>query len=250
MPDLLPAGLDLPGLLAVLGVAGLAGVVYGYAGFGSALIFMPLATLFVAPAVAVGAFALSALASAGTVLPEALRKADRRAAFTILGAAVLASFPGVFVLRETAPDILGWAVSAVVLVTLAALMMGLRFTATPGLRSWLGVGAGVGFLGGATGLNGPMVVLFQLAGRDGPDRARANTIVVLTLSSLSFLPVMAAMGALPVGAVPLGLALLIPYALGTWAGRRLFDPTRVGLYRAIAYVVIGAAAILGLPIWT
>jgi len=249
MLELLPVGLEWPGLLAVLLIAGLGGVVYGYAGFGSALVFMPLATVFVAPAVAVGAYALSALASTVTVLPEAWRKSQRPAVLTILGAAVLASVPGVYVLRETAPDALNWGVSITVLLTLAALLAGFRIAAQPGPASWLAVGGGVGFLGGATGLNGPMVVLFQLAGKDGPERSRANTIVVLTLSSLAFLPVMHLMGALPPGAISLGVLLLVPYAIGTRIGRALFNPARAGLYRACAYVVIGAAALLGLPVW-
>jgi hypothetical protein len=94
-----------------------------------------------------------------------------------------------------------------------------------------------------------MVVLFQLGGQDGPERSRANTIVVLTLSSLAFVPVMALMGALPPGALSLGVLLLFPYAVGTRIGRRLFNPARAGLYRACAYVVIGAAALIGLPLW-
>ncbi|WP_425091006.1 sulfite exporter TauE/SafE family protein [Tropicimonas sp. S265A] len=250
MPDVLLAGLDLPGLLALIAISGLAGIIYGYAGFGSALIFMPLATVFVAPPLAVGAFALSALASAVTILPEAWRKAERPAVLTILAAATIAAFPGVFILREAATDALNWAVSGVVLATLFALIAGLRYTSRPGRLSWLGVGAGVGFLGGSTGLNGPMVVLFQLGGQDAPERSRANTIVVLTCSSFIFLPVMAVMGALPANAIPLGLVLLLPYAIGTRLGRALFNPEHAGLYRSIAYIVIGAAAILGLPIWT
>lgn len=248
MPDLLMAGLATPGLGWLMFFSALAGLVYGFAGFGSALIFMPLATLFVAPALAVGAFSLSALSSLVTVVPGAVRQADLRAAGTMLGAAVLAVFPGVWVLNSSSALALQWAVSGVVLGTLAALVMGLRYSGRPGVPAWITVGAGVGFLGGATGLNGPVLVLFQLGGSDEAARSRANTIVVLTFSSLAFLPVMALQGAVPPGAVGLGLLLLIPYALGTTLGRLLFTPARSGLYRLTAYVIVGVAGVLGLPI--
>lgn len=248
MPEILAAGLETPGLGWLMVFSALAGLVYGFAGFGAALIFMPLATVFVAPALAVGAFSLSALSSVVTVVPGALRQADLRAAGTMLAAAVLAVFPGVWVLHATSAVALQWAVSGVVLLTLVALIMGLRYRGQPGVPAWISVGAGVGFLGGATGLNGPVLVLFQLGGNDAAARSRANTIVVLTFSSLAFLPVMALQGAVPPGAVGLGLLLLGPYAVGTTLGRLLFTPARSGLYRLTAYVIIGAAGILGLPI--
>lgn len=248
MPDLLLAGWETPGLPWIMAVSALAGLVYGFAGFGSALIFMPLATLFLAPPLAVGAFSLSSLASLVTLVPDALRVADLRATGVMLATAVVALFPGIWVLTTLPVTWLQWAVSLTVLATLLALIAGWRYTRRPGVPAWIGVGAGVGFLGGATGLNGPVVVLFQLGGQDAAVRSRANTVVVLTLSSLAMLPVMALQGALPAGAVGLGLLLVLPYALGTLIGRALFTPARGALYRVVAYAIIGAAGVLGLPI--
>jgi uncharacterized membrane protein YfcA len=76
MPDALAVVLSEPGLPYVCLVSLVAGLVYGFAGFGSALIFMPLATLFVSPPVAVAAFSMSAMASLVTVLPGAWKAAD------------------------------------------------------------------------------------------------------------------------------------------------------------------------------
>ncbi len=228
---------------------GLAGLIYGFAGFGAALIFMPVAAALIGPVAAVAVMAIMALGSIFTVLPRAWPQADLRASGIMLGAAVLALPFGVLALRSTDPDLLRWAVSGIVLVTLVAMLAGFRLRRTPGVPAWLAVGAGVGFLGGSTGLNGPVLVLFQLSGSDSAERSRANTIVVLTLSGLALLPVMALQGVLAREAVLAGLALVPIYALGGWIGRRLFDPGRAGLYRSVAYVIVGAAAILGLPVW-
>jgi len=249
MPEALLAGLATPGLPWLLAAALLAGVVYGFAGFGAALIFMPLSVIFVDPAFAVAAFALAATGSVVSVLPEALREADRQATGVMLAAAALALPVGVWVLRSTDPVPLRYAVSTVVLVTWLALVTGWRYRQRPGLAAWIGVGGGVGFLGGSVGLNGPALVLFQLAGQDSAARSRANSIVVLTLSSLGILVAMALQGAVPPGAVAAGLLMLPVYAAGGLIGRRLFDPAREGLYRRVAYVIIGAAGIAGLPVF-
>ncbi|WP_245831669.1 sulfite exporter TauE/SafE family protein [Salibaculum halophilum] len=233
----------------LMGTALIAGLVYGFTGFGAALIFMPVALLVVDPVVAVAGFALAGLGAMATVVPQAWPQADKRAALTMLAAAVALEPVGVWVLRTTDPTALRWAVSAVVLGTLAALLSGWRYRQSPGLPAWLGVGAGVGFLGGSVGLNGPVLVLFQLGGPDAAARTRANAIVVLSLSTLALLPIMALQGVITRETVLLGLVLLPIYALGAYLGRRLFNPGRAGLYRGTAYLLIGAAGIMGLPIW-
>ena len=238
-----------PGFPWLLLLSLAAGLVYGFAGFGAALIFMPVAIVFLAPPLAVAAFSLSSLGSVVTVLPQAWRDAHRKTVLIMLGAALIFTPLGLWVLRIVDPTIIRWAVSVLVFLTLAALIMGWRYKTQPGPKSWAAVGSGVGLVGGATGLNGPVVILFQLAGTDSIARTRANTIVVLTLSSLSYMPFMALQGALPVSAIPLGLLLVIPYALGGLIGRQLFDPNRATLYRRVAYVIIAAAGVLGLPIF-
>ncbi len=249
MPDVLALAQGAPGLAMLAALTFCAGAVYGFAGFGAALLFMPLATLIVPPVVAVAALSVAAPGSAITVLPEAWRQSDRRAAAIMLGAAVVFAPAGIWILRVVDPVLIRWAVSAIVLATLAALLTGWRYRAVPGPRTWGGVGAGVGLVGGATGLNGPVLVLFQLAGGDPAARTRANAIVVLTLSSIAFLPIFALQGALPIPVLLLGLALFVPYALGTLVGRCFFEPERATLYRGIAYGIIGTAGVLGLPVF-
>ena len=204
--------LAAPGLGSWRRSALMAGMVYGFAGFGSALIFMPVATVLISPILAVASFSIASMSALVIVLPRALREADRRATMTMLAAAFVMLPLGVFFLRTSDPTVLRWAVSLVVLVTLAALITGWRYRQTPGLRSWLAVGGGVGFLGGSVGLNGPAMVLFQLGGQDSVTRSRANTIVVLSLSSLAYVPMIALQGALPSEAIGLGLILLPAYA--------------------------------------
>lgn len=250
MPEALASVLADPGLPFICLVSLIAGLAYGFAGFGSALIFMPLATLFVAPSVAVAAFSMSALASVATVLPGAWRVADRCSVLTMIMACVLFTPLGVLALRFAPPEVIRAAIGALTLLTLAALVAGWRVPIGAGRGARLGVGALAGLTGGSTGLNGPPVILFNLgtAGQ-AVELTRGNLAMFLTLSSLTFLPQLWLQGLLPAPAVWLGLVLLLPYGIGTATGTWLFRPGRAWFYRRFAYALIGAAGLAALPVW-
>jgi len=249
MPEALAAALAGPGVPWVCGASFLAGLVYGFAGFGAALVFMPLATIFVPPAVAVAAFSMSALASLLTVVPGAWKAADRPAVAVMIGACLIFTPLGVFLLRVAPEDAMRATVCIVALVTLAVLMAGWKVPLRGGWPMRAGVGALSGITGGSTGLNGPPVILFNLGSDQPVSVTRGNLIVFLTLTSLSFLPQLWLQGLLPPHALWLGGVLLAPYAIGTFAGARLFRPARATFYKVLAHVLIGAAGVAGLPVW-
>ncbi|MGR3436369.1 MAG: sulfite exporter TauE/SafE family protein [Shimia sp.] len=249
MIDGLASALATPGLSVVLGATLVAGLVYGFAGFGAMLIYMPLATTVLEPRVAVAAAALSAVISLFTVVPRAWGAADRPAAVQLIAASLGGMPLGLWALTTWDDTVLRWTVLAVCSVTLLALLLGWRRATRESLPTRLAVGAATGTVGAATGLNGPVLILFQLSSPDSAARSRANTIVFLTSNAILLLPVMALTGALPPQGVWLGLLLLAPYGIGTLIGQALFRPGAEALYRRVAYGVIGAAILLGLPIW-
>lgn len=249
MPDALAQVLSLPGLVPVLLAVGAAGLVYGFAGFGSALIFTPVAVAYIRPETAIAAFSLSALVSMVTVLPAAAREADLRASSWMILAALVTTPLGVYGLAVLPVETVRTIVACVVLITLVALVLGWRMQTAASTPARLAIGGASGVLGGMTGLNGPIVILFQLAGSDGARRSRANLIVFLTVTSISFLPQLWAQGLLTPAALWLGVVLMPVYAVTTWLGKQLFSPAREPFYRSIAYVIIGLAGLMALPIW-
>lgn len=249
MPEGLAAALQLPGLWAVLGAVGIAGIVYGFAGFGSALIYTPVAMVFVPAEVAIAAFSLSALVSLVTVVPSAVREADLKATATLILAAIVATPVGVWALGIADQDVVRLVVAVIVLVTLTALVMGWRLATAPTMPHRVGIGAAAGVMGGMTGLNGPIVILFQLAGGDRAQKSRANLIIFLTVTSISFVPQLWFQGLLSAEAVWLGALLMPVYALTTRIGKALFRPEREVAYQRVAYLVIAVAAITALPVW-
>ncbi|MEM7723893.1 MAG: sulfite exporter TauE/SafE family protein [Pseudomonadota bacterium] len=249
MPEALATALGTPGLVWVCLASLSAGLVYGFAGFGSALIFMPLATIFLPPAVAVGAFSLSALASLFTVVPGAWRSADKPTVGLMIGMCILLTPVGVLALRFAPAEALRVAISILTLVTLAALIAGWKVPLRGGWRLRAGIGGLAGLTGGSTGLNGPPVILFNLGSDQPVEVTRGNLACFLTLSSLTFLPQLWLQGLMPVSTLWIGIILFVPYAIGTALGARVFNPDWAGFYRRFAYGLIGCAGLAGLPIW-
>ena len=249
MPDALVSALAAPGLAWIALATLVAGAIYGFAGFGAALVFMPVALIWLTPPQAVAAIAVCASSSAFTVLPGALRRCRPRAVGPMLAAAAVAMPFGVLVLRRADPAHLRTAVAVIVLGTLAALVAGWRLRAPPTAWTRAAVGAGAGGMGAATGLNGPVVILFNLAGSDPADVVRADTIVFLTLTSLYLIPLLILQGALGPQGAWIGALLFPIYGLGSLVGRASFRPGQEALYRRIAYVLIGFAGLAGLPVW-
>ena len=249
MPEVFLAALETAGLEWLILTTVIAGIVYGFAGFGAALIFMPVAVIFLPPPVAIAAFSVSALSSFVTVYPRTLPMVDRKAVSVLILSAALAASLGLWVLRVVDVTAIRWAVVTICAVTLIALIAGWRYAVAPSLGTRIAIGCATGFVGGVSGLLGPIMVLFQLAGRDAIATTRATTVVFLTTTSLLILPLMYLQGLLTPHAVMLGALLLVPYGMGSLVGQALFKPQWERFYRAAAYVIIAGATLMGLPVW-
>ena len=249
MPEALAQALATPGLGIVLAAVAAAGLIYGFAGFGSALVFLPVAAAILSPAVAVGAFAVASVGSLLTVLPGAWARADRRATLVMLAAATLTMPAGVWLLGHVDPVALRWAVSGLVAATLAATVAGARLRLGEGTGPRVAVGGLTGLVGGATGLLGPIVILVGLGSGASAAVMRANVAAFLTIVNVVLLPQLALQGVLDAPTLWLGVIAFPLYTLGTIGGRALFDPSAERLYRRLAYGVVGASALLGLPLF-
>lgn len=250
MPEALSAVAATPGLVWLLLTIGLAGIVRGFTGFGTALIFVPVAGIFLAPAVTVGVITLTGIASTSALLPRAWKHADRREV-GILAVAALATVPvGLWLMALLDPVSIRWVVAAVGTVTLGALITGWRFSGQVSHPMLLVIGGVAGVIGGLTGLTGPVVILFYLAGQSAAQSVRANTILFLAALDVVIVVNLLLRGAVNGQIFLLALLLAAPYFITSLIGQSLFDPRHERLYRWAAYAVIGLAVVSGLPIWT
>lgn len=249
MLDPLAQLLALNGILVMSGTVLFAGVIYGLAGFGPALVAIPVLTRYLEPEIAVLAFGLSGLGGALTMLPRVWPQADQRATLWMLLAASLTAPPSLWLLANADPRPLRWLICGAAAVALIGVVTGWRIHLGSGPMPRMALGAATGVVGGATGLTGPVVILSELASGEGSQRMRANMATFLVSLNFIFLPTLYFLGAFTVQAVWLAALFLPLYVAGTEFGHRLFRSGYDGLYRAFACFVVAGSVIIGLPVF-
>ncbi len=148
MPDIFIQALALPGLGWLLLAAFAAGLVRGFAGFGTALIFLPIASQVVDPVAAVAVLIVMDIIGPLPALPGALRDGHPKDMLRLIGGLMLILPIGVVVLFAIDPSVFKLAVSVISLAMVTLLLGGFRYHACspPGwsgpLAAWRGFWAG------------------------------------------------------------------------------------------------------------
>lgn len=226
----------------------LAGMVRGFSGFGTAMVFLPIAAQFLGRFEAISAMMVMAVLGA---LPNAWRSlpdADRADVLRLgLGMAVAMPF-GLWLLLIVSPGTFRYGVSVVALVLLGLLIAGFRYRGHLSRAATYAVGLLGGLMGGAVGLPGPPVIFLYMSSARPARTIRANNMIYLVLADTALLVFMWVMGQLVPEMIGLGLALAVCYMGGIAAGGAIFRPGAERVYRWAAYAIIAVSALRGLPI--
>ena len=249
MPDFLAGVFATPGLVWLCFAIGIAGLVRGFTGFGTALIFVPVANIFLDPKQVIVVIALTGIASNAVILPRALRESSLKQVRLLVLAALVTVPLGLALLDMLDHTTVRWVIAGIAGGMLAALIGGWRYSGHVSRFAMLGIGGAAGVIGGMTGLTGPVVILFYLAGQAAAQVVRANTIVFLAALDVVLIANLLWQGAVSWGLLAMAVTLSVPYVITTLIGQRLFDPSYERAYRLVAYAVIALAVISGLPIW-
>lgn len=237
------------GLWLILIGAALAGVVRGFAGFGTAMIFLPFASAVLPPVHALLAMMVMDLVGPLPLVPRALRDATRRH-LVWLSLGMVWTLPlGLILLTHMKAEVYRTVLSLVILASLALILLGWRYRGPLSAPILAGTGSLGGFLGGAVGLPGPPVIVMTMASTMGPAAIRATNMLYLILCDMVLALTLLWLGRLSVTPLAIGVLAIAPYMAGGWVGAMFFDPARERLYRAVAFCVIAAAALSALPVW-
>lgn len=236
-------------LPAILLAGFLAGVVRGFAGFGAALVFVPLAAIYIAPAEAVVLIGIVDGVLALTLLPEAFRTGMRKLVGPLLIGAAIALPVGAFLLSILETNALRWVLCALVLASIAVFVSGWRYRGTLTPRMGVAAGSVAGFMGGIAGFLGPAVMIF-LASAEIPARKLRGTIIlfiagILIVGAVTF----ALLDLIPASLAPRVLTLAPVFGLGMFLGTRLFRQASEQQFRSAAYALITLATLVGLPVF-
>ncbi|MFI4999546.1 MAG: sulfite exporter TauE/SafE family protein [Reyranellales bacterium] len=238
MPDLLA----LPFLIAVA-VACIAGMVRGFAGFGAAMVMTPVFSALYGPAIGITLCLLLEIAVVLPLLPRVVRLVDWRRIGLLMAAAVVGVPLGNLLLTWIDPQPTRWAISGIVLGAVAMLASGWRYHGKPHLTATLGAGAASGFLNGFTGMAGPPIIFYYLAGNESATRVRANLTTYFVFVDVAAISMFAARGLVGWSTGVQGLVLAPAVIVGGLLGERLFPLASERFYRRLALVLLVGVAI-------
>jgi len=169
-------------ILAIVGM--IAGIVRGFAGFGSGLILMPVASALIEPKLAVAVFLATDFVASAPLIPPAMRRCDWASVLPTAALAIIFIPSGVFALVHSDPVVVRWGISILTILMLALLVSGWRYPGKPYFAASLGVGAASGFLSGISQIAGPPIVTYWMSGPFPVATIRANLITFFLFTSI------------------------------------------------------------------
>jgi uncharacterized membrane protein YfcA len=247
LAGLIPADVSIKTAFLIGVIALVSGTARGFSGFGSALIFMPLASSIAAPRLVAALLLMIDLVGSSPLIPNAWKHADRKAtAVMVLGALVGVPF-GTYFLSRLDPVTTRWIISAFVFALLLLLVSGWRYRGREHFAISIGIGGLAGFCSGLAQTGGPPIVGYWLGRPIAPIIARANIMLFFVASDFFSVVSYALTGLITSDAIRFSLLIGPVYAVGVLIGATLFGRASEPLFRAICYALIAAAVIIGLP---
>ena len=244
---LVPSDVGINTAISICAIALVSGTARGFSGFGSALIFMPLASSLAAPRLVAAVLLIIDFVAAIPMLPNAWRQADRSATAVMVAGAVIGVPLGTYFLSRLDPVTTRWIISGFVFALLLLLISGWRYHGKEHPAISTGIGALSGFCSGLAQTGGPPIVGYWLGRPVASAIARANILLFFGASDFFSAASYALAGLITADAVRFSLLLGPIYGIGVWFGALLFGRASEKLFRSICYALIAAAVVIGLP---
>jgi hypothetical protein len=244
---LIPADVGPDAALAICAIALVSGTARGFSGFGSALIFMPLASSIAGPRLIAALLLIIDFVASAPLLPNAWKQADRSATAVIVAGALVGVPVGTYFLSRLDPVTTRWIISGFVFALLLLLLSGWRYRGKDYVALSVGIGALSGFCSGLAQTGGPPIIGYWLGRPVSTTVARANIFLFFGASDFFSIVSYAASDLMTKDAILFSLVIGPVYGIGVGLGAALFGRASETLFRAICYALIAAAVIIGLP---
>ena len=231
----------MAGLLAAL----FAAFVRGLAGFGMAILLVPVLALALDPVEAVMATNLLGIFVGLTEARRLVRNSER-SAWLIGGLVVLTTPIGVWMLTRTDPDIARVIRAMVGLVAFAILLFPWKPKAEPSKTATGGVGVLAGLLTGYAGMPGPPVVPYYVKRALDRETTKASMLLVFTIAAAAGAAASAGLGRLDLTLLALSVLPLPAVLIGNWLGEHASGRVSDPVWRIFVGIVLGGAALVAL----
>src|ERR1043165_8722667 len=137
---LIPADVGSSAAIGICWVAFTSGTARGFSGFGSALIFMPLASSIAGPRLVAALLLIIDFVAAAPLIPNAWKQADRKATAVMVAGAPGGVPVGTYSLSRLEPVTTRWIISAFVFALLMLLISGWRYRGKDHTAVSIGIG--------------------------------------------------------------------------------------------------------------
>lgn len=236
--------------LLTLGLAMLvafgAAFVRGLAGFGMAIVLVPLLGLVIAPTEAVVISNMLGLLIGIVSLPEVRRNGERRTALPIGALAIAFTAPGLLALAATPPGIARVLIALVAMGAFLIVLFPVKAGRSPGRLLTALTGASAGVLTGFAGMPGPPIVTFYLRSGVAPATARASMMGVFILTSVASTGAALLLGIGGVREAAIALALFPAVVLGNQLGGHAFGRVSDAAWRGFVGAILALAGLMAL----
>jgi uncharacterized protein len=208
---------------------------------------MPLASSLAAPRLVAALLLIIDFVAAAPLIPNAWKHADRKATAVMVAGAFVGVPVGTYFLSRLDPVTTRWIISVFVFALLMLLLSGWRYRGKDYSALSIGIGGLSGFCSGLAQTGGPPIVGYWLGRPIASVIARANILLFFGASDFFSAISYALAGLITAEAIRFSLLIGPVYGIGVAFGAVLFGRASERLFRAICYVLIAAAVIIGLP---
>jgi len=235
------AGLTWLAIAVALAATLVAGFVRGLAGFGLAILLVPVLSLAIPPkeAVVVGNW-LGFLISLIGMRKQAGHA--EKSAFMIAGVALLAIPLGVLALGAISGPVARLLIALIAITAFVAVILPAKPHHVPGTKETVATGLASGLLAGFAAMPGPPVVPFYLRRAIDPLTARASMMTIFLVTQGAGIAVALVLGIATWRELGIALALYPAVLVGNWLGHRAFGRIDDRAWRLIASAMLGVAA--------
>ncbi len=245
-PDTLLLGLTSVQIAVALAAALGAAFVRGLAGFGLAILLVPVLGLAIPPREAVVVANWLGLLI-GLVGVRAIIGESEKTAFQISLVAVLATPLGVWLLAASDPALARMLIALIAFGSFLLVLLPKKPAHyAPGMAETGGTGLLSGILTGFAGMPGPPVVPYYLRREIPPLLARASMMTIFLATSLAGVDAASALGVATLREPTLAAVLFPAVLLGNWLGHLAFGKISDRAWRSFTGVVLGLSALAAL----
>lgn len=230
-------------MLAIAGLTTIAaGFVRGLAGFGFAVVLVPVLSLTLLPVEALMVTNVVAVLLGLSELRFLLREQER-SSLTIAAFAALATAPGLWLLLATPPDLARLLIVLVGVAAFAAVLLPASKGSVPRMPTTIATGIGAGLLTGFAGMPAPPVVPYYVRRRVQRTVAKASMLFIFTVAAAAGLGAGAYSGVLEWRLVVFGAVLFPLTMIGNWLGFQASGKIGDVWWRGFVALVLGLAAL-------